>query len=375
MISFRYFTSLCLSLLLLTFVSGCKDKKDDKQNDADFDRGTMLTNLGNNIIIPNYQDFSSKADQLSTAVETFNNNPDENNLIAVQNAFKAAYLSYAKICMLEFGPAEQQALRSTINIFPTDTVKINSNISAGGYNLDAISNAIATGFPAMDFLLFGTGKTNAEIVYRYTADANAAQRKTYLAEVAAQIKTKANSIYNAWIPGGGNYINTFVNATGTDIGSSVGLLVNQMNFELDNLKNARIGIPLGKQSLGTIYPEKTEAFYSGISVDLGLAQLKASQELFLGKSGSSNGSGFDDYLNYVGAVYNGSSLSDAINNQFNTAITTLDNVPDPLSGSIVNNSTQVNSAYIEIQKLLVLYKTDLPSSLGVLITYNDNDGD
>ncbi len=48
-------------------------------------------------------------------------------------------------------------------------------------------------------------------------------------------------------------------------------------------------------------------------------------------------------------------------------------VPDPLSNSIVNSQAVVNAAYLEIQKLVVLLKTDMPSSLGVLITYEDND--
>ena len=46
-----------------------------------------------------------------------------------------------------------------------------------------------------------------------------------------------------------------------------------------------------------------------------------------------------------------------------------------LSNQIVANPTLVNAAYIEHLKLLVLLKTDLPSNLGVVITYQDGDGD
>ena len=50
-------------------------------------------------------------------------------------------------------------------------------------------------------------------------------------------------------------------------------------------------------------------------------------------------------------------------------------VPDPLSDHITNGPTQAEAAYEEILELLVLTKSDLPSALGVLITYQDNDGD
>jgi len=41
----------------------------------------------------------------------------------------------------------------------------------------------------------------------------------------------------------------------------------------------------------------------------------------------------------------------------------------------LTNPSVVDAAYVELQKQVVLFKTDMPSSLGVLITYQDNDGD
>jgi predicted lipoprotein len=365
---------LCSVVSILFLQAGCKDKKNE-QPQADFDRNGMLINIGNNIIIPNYQNFNSKVITMDSLLTVFNLNPSASGLINLQNAFKDAYISYETVSMLDFGPAEQEVLRVTVNIFPCDTSKINTNISTGGYNLDAASSAAATGFPALDYLLFGTGADNTEILAKLTTDSKAAERKAYLAALSNQIKAKANNVLNGWLPSGGNYINTFINASGTDMGSSVGYLVNQINYELDNLKNAKIGIPLGKQSLGVIYPEKTEGYYSGISLQLALTQVSTTQNIFLGKSGSNDGSGFDDYLTQIDASYNGGSLSLAINNQFNTAIAKLNLVPNPLSGTIQSNPATVDTAYVEIQKLLVLMKTDMPSALAVLITYVDNDGD
>jgi hypothetical protein len=46
-----------------------------------------------------------------------------------------------------------------------------------------------------------------------------------------------------------------------------------------------------------------------------------------------------------------------------------------LANAVVNNSSPVNTAYLKIVQALVLLKTDMPSALGILITYQDNDGD
>jgi predicted lipoprotein len=258
-----------------------------------------------------------------------------------------------------------------VNTFPCDPAKINANISSGTYNLDAIGNLDAKGLPGMDYLLFGAGTDNAAILALYTTDAQAANRKAYLSDLSAAVKSVAGSVLHSWIPGGGNYINTFVTATGTDVGSSLGQLINQVDFDIDLLKNYRLGVPLGKQSMGVLYPTKVEAYYSGISSELAVLQLQSLQNIYLGASGL----GLDDYLAEINAQYNGGSLDAAIQAQFLSAITHMQAVPDPFSAEVAANSPAANSAYTEVQKLLVLMKTDMPSSLGVLITYEDTDGD
>lgn len=356
------------------FISSCK--KDDEENKPEFERKGMLTNIGNNIIIPNYETLEGAVQDFDIAVTTFNANSDLTNLGALQNAFKEAYKAYQICSVFEFGPADQEMLRANLNTFPAYVAKIESNVSSNTYSFDDPDNITTKGFPAMDYLLFGVGADNDAILTKYTTDANAGNRKNYLSAIASYLKTKVESVNNAWSSTGGNYINTFINASGTDVGSSLGQLVNQLNYDFEILRNAKIGIPLGKKTLGTPLPEKVEALYSGMSVELALIQLKAMQNIYLGRSEAGiDGSGLDDYLIHLEAPYNNGQLSDAIKNQFTTAISKLQAVPNPLSSTVQNNPSVIDAAYIELQKLLVLLKTDMPSALGVLITYQDNDGD
>jgi len=142
-------------------------------------------------------------------------------------------------------------------------------------------------------------------------------------------------------------------------------------YDYEVLKNFEIGIPAGTQSQGVTYPAKLQAYYSKISLQLAVLHAQAIQNLYLGASGL----GLDDYLVFANAKYNGGSLNDAIKTQFTTAIAKLQTLSDPLSVNIISNPTAVTAAYTELQKLTVLLKTDMTSSLGIAITFGDNDGD
>ena len=153
-------------------------------------------------------------------------------------------------------------------------------------------------------------------------------------------------------------------------------MLNQLVYDYEVLKNYEVGIPAGVQSMGTLYPQKVQAYYSQMSVQLALLHIQALQNIYLGKSASGDGLGFDDYLDAAGAKYSdGTSLNATIKTQFATAITKLQALSDPFSTQITTNTTAVTAAYTELQKLTVLLKTDMSSSLGILITYGDNDGD
>ena len=48
---------------------------------------------------------------------------------------------------------------------------------------------------------------------------------------------------------------------------------------------------------------------------------------------------------------------------------------DPLWQYVVENQSATYDVFAELQSLVVLWKVDMMSSLGVLITYQDNDND
>ena len=80
-------------------------------------------------------------------------------------------------------------------------------------------------------------------------------------------------------------------------------------------------------------------------------------------------------MDHVGATSGSASLSVEINNQINDILTNLLAINDPLSNEIMTNKDDVTTCYSKLQELVPLMKVDMTSALGVLITYQDNDGD
>jgi predicted lipoprotein len=355
-------------------IQSCKKSggDDSKAAGSDFDRKGMLTNLSTNIIIPAYTAYQTTTVNLDAAVTAFNASPDATKLVTLQTAFQAAYKQWEATSVFEFGPAATVGLRVNTNTFPLSVDQINANIASGTYNPLLLANLSAKGLPALDYLLFGTGADNTAILAQYTTATDAAKRKTYLAAISTELKTNAATVATAWA----TYKTTFISTDGTDVSSSVGQLLNQLVYDYETLKNFEIGIPAGTQSMGTVFPQKVQAYYSKMSVQLALLHIQAIQNIYLGKSAQGDGLGFDDYLIAANAKYSdGTSLNDVIKAQFATSIAKLQGLTDPLSDNITNNKTAVTAAYTELQKLTVLLKTDVTSSLGILITYGDNDGD
>jgi uncharacterized protein len=359
---------LCIFVLLALF--SCKKKKDEPEPATPYDKRALLVNLADNVILPDYNSFKSALDSLTISFSAFAASGSQGDFLAARAKLHEACVKYQHVSPYEFGPAETIVVRMNFNVFPADTVQINANISSGSYTLATASNVDAKGFPALDYLFYGNNTADSALVQLFTSSAN---RRQYVSDVIAEMSANLASVLNGW---NSSYYNTFINSLGTDVSSSIGFLVNQLNFELDYLKNSKVGIPLGKKTLGIPLPDRCEAYYGAQSVEYAYETLLAIENMYLGRSVAGNdGQGFDDYLDHLGIQYGGGTLNAAIKNQFALAKSKLASIANPLSAQVVSNPAVVEAAYTELMKLLVLLKTDMPSNLGVIITYQDGDGD
>jgi uncharacterized protein len=364
---------LMLATLLLFFIA-CKPSKESKDDNLMlFDKEAMLKHYSLNLILSAYNQCSIQLSKLQQSIVSYKAAPTASAFLAIRAAFDTAYVSYQHCALYEFGPAETIQLRLNMNVFPTDTVQIKNNISNGTYDLNAANNLDAKGFPALDYLLFLKGSNLQSSFNAFANDNLAEKRLQYLERAAQDMQVKITFVNGEWRS---NYKNTFNASLDASIGSALGNLINQLNYELEQVKNLKLGIPLGKKTLGVVQPHLSEALYSERSIALLKANLANIENVYYGKNQSgADGLGIDDYIIALNSQYNGSTLSNAIRNQLNAVNTQLATLQSPIALAVVNENAKVNNLYIEIQKLVVLLKSDLPSALGVVITYQDGDGD
>ncbi len=337
-----------------------------------FDRSAMLANWADNIIIPGYIDFTAKVAALETATAAFN--ADATNLTEIRAAWLDAYTTWQRVSMFEIGPAETVNLRLNLNIYPSNTETIENNIASETYDLGLSSNRVAKGFPAIDYLLYGTASADTEILAKFNG-ADGEKYSNYLTAVVADIKTLSNGVLSEWQ---GNYRDVFVNNDGASATASTDRLVNDYIFYYEKfLRAGKMGIPGGVFS-GTVEAGNIEALYAGnLSKQLFLEGLDAVQDFFNGKAytSSSTGESLQSYLVELNTVSNGADLDDIINAQFDAARTAVVNLGSFKDELAVNPPSNFLEAYNQVQRVVPLLKVDMVSAMSISIDFADADGD
>ncbi|UII31772.1 imelysin family protein [Fulvivirga ulvae] len=373
----RYYTKMSGMLVGMVLISTLVSCGDDDEKSADnFDRTKLLENIGTNIVVASYSDFSAKTALLEVSAVTFAETPTVDNLAKVQSDWLIAAKSYKMAEMFNFGPIDQLNLMTSIDNWPTNI----SNISSVLETTEAIDNdfvknlgSSTKGLPAIEYLIFDDELDNAAIVQAFVDNQN---RSDFLKALTVNLAEITLQIDNEWTADKGNYVTEFINANGKDISSSANILANNLIQLVEIIKNEKVGIPLGKKSGGTIFPEDVEAPHSLQSLELILQNLTSIKQVYTGDTDSgSERSGFEEYLDGVNAQYQGEQLSVVIAQQIDACITATEAIDMPLKQALTDEPVKVDKLYTELQKLTIYVKTDMMSSLGLLVTFSDNDGD
>lgn len=360
---------LLSSLFAITlFMSACDNKTGESACIGDYDQVALFTNIADNLIVPSFQNLQTATSSLDAKITDFVEQPSTENLMDARTAFRTTYIAWQSVEYFGFGPSETLLLNDKINHFPLNAPLLEANISAGQYNLDSPDNYYS-GLPALDYLLYGLGGNDDAILAKYTTDDNAVAYRDYLSAVISLMKSKIDEANNNWQNG---YRDDFVMNTGTADGTAISLILNSLNENFENTRRDRLGIPAGFHDISVpALPERAEAFYSGLSLELLKTNIQTAKDYFNGI----NGEGIDDYLEFAGVKKEGVNLEDAINNQFDLIINNINIIPETLSSSIVDDAEKVQNAYVPMANQVVNMKTDTPSALCVSITYIDNASD
>jgi len=365
-----------LSCFLLIVVACGEDDSSEQAPSDNFDRGALLVNWADNIIMPGYDNLAITLTTLEVATQGFIDAPTSVSLEEVRSSWLASYLAFQRVSMFELGRAETLNYRNRLNVYPTNTSEIEGYISSNSWNLELPSTIDSQGFPAIDYLLYGLG-TDQELLDKYTIGANASSYKMYLLDLVTTMQTLTNEVSSDWANG---FRQTYVSNTSSSASGAVDQTVNVFLYYYEKaLRAGKVGIPAGVFS-GTPLPQNVESLHNEfVSKQLLLEALSATVSFFNGEGFSSdfpgNGFGLNTYLDTLNSVKDGSDLSVLINNQFVVAFDKIDLLDDSFVSQISNDNLKMLGAYDELQRNVILMKVDMLQALSIDVDYIDADGD
>mgnify|MGYP000187126794 CR=1 FL=1 len=363
-----------LVLACIFVLTSCDSEKEDKVSYGDF-----FPHLVDNMVLPALTNYQADMNALKITTDAFATDPSSTSLDDLQSAFKANYILWESVEVFNFGPAEDAdvLLAQSFNSFPCKTEQVDLNIQNGNYNLESASNIFAVGLPALDYLLFGVGADNAEILEKYTTDLTASNSIQYVQDLVDLLNTKINLNVSKW-PAARD---AFISSTGTGNSSSLSITYNTYLSHYEKIKRDRFALPAGYATSFGIPIEKdptaTEGYHSGISHLLFQASIAASEKFFLGKGIGTTEIGFYHKLqeyNAQSTIVDG-ELHIAIEDQYSILKDKASEYTAPIEVQI-NTDTDVMAPFkTELQKMVPMIKSDMKSYLSVNITSFDNDGD
>lgn len=334
---------------------------------ASFNRKAMLTEIGNNLIVPNFEELQESVNALSEAINVFTQNPSERNLITMRSAWTEAVIDHQHCSAFGFGPGELVLgpYATVLGVFPVNESQIEANIVNPSFDLPNSFNRSIRGFYTIEYLIYGNDLTDAQLVAGF--DQN---RKDYLLLIADELKSSCDQIVSEW---NGSYFQQFINNDGTSAGSSVSQLYNSFVRDYENIKNFKVELPAGLTAgQASADGNLVEAYYSGISTTLIKENWKSSKNIYFGMSrGGEELIGFEEYL---ASVTGGPALIETTKEAISEIDLSISDLPEGELSQNVSTPALV-TLRDQLQANTANFKSSMSSLLGISITFNSGDGD
>jgi hypothetical protein len=149
--------------------SGTTTDSSSSQGDT-FDRGSILANYSENIIIPRYNTFKSSMDILKNSIETFVNSPNSDNYDALQSDWIDSYKKWQYVEVFNISKAEEIMFGLKMNTYPVSKERTDNNIDEGKTDLTNPNDWSAQGFPGLDYMLHGIAETKDAVIELYSSE-------------------------------------------------------------------------------------------------------------------------------------------------------------------------------------------------------------
>ncbi|MDO6610503.1 imelysin family protein [Shewanella sp. 1_MG-2023] len=233
----------------------------------------MVTNLTDDVIVAGYADLAAQGDALLLATQKLLNSTSQADLVAAQDAWKAARKPWEQGESHIFGPVDSLSIDPHLDSWPLNTTDLQTQLdNSNGFDAETIKswNDDVQGFHTIEFLLFGDGvNDNTKLISELTT----AERE-YVIALSEVFRDYAVQLDDAWQvshnPQDTNALPyaDLLKSPGSDsntIYSSelavIEELINGMIGIVDEVGNGKIADPFG-DSLANADTSKVESQYS-----------------------------------------------------------------------------------------------------------------
>lgn len=341
-----------------------------------FDRNAMLTSLGTVVIVPSYASLADSAAALDVAADTFCATPTEVTLDALQVAFANAHAALVRTEAFSFGPymALPDPTETALNFWPART-NLADDVLAGTSEITVatITNA-QKGFPILDYLLFDSEGGDAVVLASFTDVSTGPRRCAYLDVITDDVAARTVTLHAAWA-GPDGYAHELATAGDTSevyplTRLALADVLERVVFTLEDMRDMKLGAPLGVATDNLAHPELVEVPSSARSFDALLDDLASIEAVFTGDYAGVSGIGLSEWL-----MTRNAALDADVRGQIEVVRAAIDAFDVPLGAAIVGQRDQVIALHTEIRNLHRLFGVDVAGALAVTISFNDTDGD
>ncbi|MCL1058497.1 iron-regulated protein A precursor [Shewanella gelidimarina] len=273
----KHFTHSVVAIALISALAACGGSGSDSTPTPEADKTfsftatEMVTNLTDDVIVAGYTDLAARGATLFASTQTLVASPSQVNLVAVQEAWKAARQPWEQGESHIFGPVDSLGIDPHLDSWPLNTTDLTSVLSTTtGFDAETIKgwNDDVQGFHTMEYLLFGDGvTTNTKMIADLTAN-----ERDYLMGLAAVFRDYTEKLDDAWLishdastgKAYGELLKTPGTQDNTFYSSNVGVvqeLIQGMIGIVDEVGNGKIADPFGADA-SSADTSKVESQYS-----------------------------------------------------------------------------------------------------------------
>ncbi|MCL1146264.1 imelysin family protein [Shewanella sp. 10N.261.52.F9] len=372
----KHFTHSALAIALISALTACGGSGSDDNSSVAPDKSftfaatEMITNLTDNVIVAGYTNLADNGEAMFQATQTLVNSPSQANLLAAQEAWKAAREPWEQGESHIFGPVDSLGIDPHLDSWPLNTTDLTTVLANNtGFDADTIKgwNDDVQGFHTMEYLLFGDGVAdNAKDISELTAN-----ERDYLMGLAEVFRDYAKTLDDSWKVShdgqSGKAYGELLKNSGTDdntfYSSEVGVveeLVNGMIGIVDEVGNGKIADPFG-DSLAKADTSKVESQYSWNSLTDFSDNIIGVRNVYLGEfEGEADKQGIKDFVNAANPT-----LASRVETEINTAITQIEaisgdsNMPFRQAISDADGRVRIQSAVDALSTLQSSLESDV----------------